>query len=235
MVQPQPKIFQPHPLLRRLVGPLADRPRLLSAIAVGAVVTAGLWLVPNPLSWSTRSIFAWNATALWFIAASFLMMLDCDGSKIQARAAAQDEGGHLVLALAVFAAIASIVAIAAELAIAKNDHGLVKGMRVGLVFLTIAASWLFVQIIFALHYAHEFYATDDGKTVRGGLGFPGEDRADYWDFLHFALIIGVANQTADVQFTSRRLRHIGTIHGVVAFLFNTVVLALSINLGASLF
>ena len=71
---------------------------------------------------------------------------------------------------------------------------------------------------------------------RGGLIFPGGDKTpDYWDFIHFAYVIGVANQTADVQIESRAIRRLVTIHGVVAFLFNTVVLALSINLAASLF
>ena len=63
----------------------------------------------------------------------------------------------------------------------------------------------------------------------------GKSKPDYWDFLHFALIIGVANQTADIAFTSKVMRRTGTLHGVLAFVFNTLVLALTINLAASLF
>ncbi|WP_392354599.1 DUF1345 domain-containing protein [Brevundimonas sp. LF-1] len=100
---------------------------------------------------------------------------------------------------------------------------------------TIALSWLFVQTIFALHYAHEFYApAGTGQGDRQGLMFPGEDDADYWDFLHFALIIGVANQTADVQISSQRLRRIATVHSILAWLFNTVILALAVNLAVNL-
>jgi uncharacterized membrane protein len=99
----------------------------------------------------------------------------------------------------------------------------------------IALSWLFVHVIFTLHYAHEFYAPKDkGKGDRQGLIFPGEDDADYWDFLHFALIIGVANQTADIQISSQKLRRIATLHSLVAFLFNTVILALAVNMAVSL-
>ena len=68
-----------------------------------------------------------------------------------------------------------------------------------------------------------------------GLAFPGDEPPDYWDFLHFSVVIGVASQTADVAFTAKSLRRIGTAHGVVAFVFNTVILALTINIAASLF
>ena len=232
----EPRIYRPSPLVRRLTGPLANRPRLLGAIALGVVTAVALWLVPNGLSWSTRAIFAWDATALWFIAASMLMMADCDQSKIEARSATEDDGGHFVLGLAIIAAAASIAAIVAELGLAEHEHGLLKGARVALAFVTVAASWFFVQIVFALHYAHEYYGRQEGEPdFDGGLLFPGDDAPDYWDFLHFSTVIGVASQTADIQFTSKTLRRIGTVHGIVAFLFNTVVLALTINLCASLF
>ncbi|MNE75460.1 hypothetical protein D3C80_1716230 [compost metagenome] len=100
---------------------------------------------------------------------------------------------------------------------------------------TIAVSWLFTHVIFALHYAHEFYApAEKGKGDRRGLIFPGESEADYWDFLHFSLIIGVASQTADIQISSRRLRRIATVHSLIAFVFNTVILALAVNMAVSL-
>jgi uncharacterized membrane protein len=70
---------------------------------------------------------------------------------------------------------------------------------------------------------------------RGGLKFPGGEAPDYWDFLHFSVIIGVACQTADIEFTAKPLRRIGALHGVLSFVFNTVALALTINLLAGLF
>ena len=94
-------------------------------------------------------------------------------------------------------------------------------------------SWLFIHVIFGLHYAHRFYAPE-GKGDRGGLIFPGEEEPDYWDFLHFSLIIGVASQTADVQIADRRLRRLATVHSVTAFVFNTVLVALAVNLAVNL-
>jgi uncharacterized membrane protein len=215
---------------------LASRPRLIGSILVGIAIGLALSLIPNPLRPSTRAIFAWDSTLVVFIVSTLVMMRECDDTRIRARAAKEDEGRHLILAMAVLAAAASVVAIGFELSLAKTEHGLIKGLRIALAFGTVLGSWLFVQMMFALHYAHEFYGeADDGTPQKGGLAFPGDDTPDYWDFLHFGSIIGVAAQTADVAFTSKSLRRTGTVHAMVAFIFNTVVLALTINLLAGLF
>ena len=228
----------PSPLMRTMLGPLATRPHLSAALLLGAVVAAGLMLFPNELRWSTKAIFAWDAIWCLFVSSMLMDMARSDIARIEARAVTQDEGQGFILALATFAAAASIAAVAGELSLAKADHGLVKVCRVALAFLTVAGSWFFVQLVFALHYAHVYYAPDDDPTTdvpRGGLGFPGKEEPDYWDFLHFSVVIGVAAQTADITFTSKPLRRIGTLHSVIAFTFNTVVLALTINLVAGLF
>jgi len=215
---------------------VSRRPHLMAAALAGAAVAAGLWLIPNPLRPSTRAVFAWDAVLAVFIGATLKMMSECDEVLIRRRASRMDEGQHAILLLAVAAAFISLLAIAAELSIAKGEHGLVKAARVALVFTTVLASWMFVQMIFALHYAHEFYGEgEEGQDRRGGLLFPGDDSPDYWDFLHFGAVIGVAAQTADVAFGSKAMRRTGTIHCLVAFVFNTVVLALTINLLAGLF
>jgi uncharacterized membrane protein len=219
---------------------MRDRPRMTWSIAVGIVVALALNYIPNELRWSTRSILSWDCAAGCFITLMTLMMCDCGIDRIQARAAAQDEGQGLTLFLAITSATASVLAIAIELSLAKNDHGFIKPLRVGLAFATIALSWFFTHMIFALHYAHEFYAPEtcpdlNGHGPRGGLGFPGNEPPDYWDFVHFAVIIGVACQTAVISFTSKALRRIGSILGVLSFVFNTVVLGMTINLLAGLF
>ncbi len=220
-----------------MLGPFAPRPRLLGGMALGIAVALGLWLTPNAFSLPTRFILAWDTACIFIIVSCLLFMRGTDAEGIKARAADQDEGRGFIITLSLAAAGASLVAVGLELSLAQHDHGLDKAARIVLAFVTVAASWLFVQMIFCFHYAHEFYGDADhepGGPTRGGLKFPGENAPDYWDFLHFAVIIGVACQTADIAFTSRTLRRIGTVHGVVAFLFNTVILALTINLSAGL-
>lgn len=218
------------------IGPFRTRPHLTGAIAVGLLAGLALVLVPNPLRASTRAVLSWDAGCAWLIVSSLIGMVGRQRDAMKAQAAKQDEGGHIVLAFVLLAAAASLVAIAAELSSAKSQTDLARAASVGLAFATVAASWFVVQIVFALHYADKYYAAGNiAGEHRGGLNFPGDDDPDYWDFLHFSVVIGVASQTADVAFTSRVLRRIGTVHCVAAFTFNTVVLALTINLLAGLF
>ena len=223
-------------MIARLWRPFVRRPHLSAAILAGTLVAVVLAVVPTSLLWSTRAVFAWDAGLAVFIGLTLKMMCDCGEGVIRTRASGQDEGQHFILILAVAAAFISIVAISAQLSIAKGEHGLAKALRIALAFGTVLASWAFVQMIFALHYAHEYYgeAGESGEHRRGLL-FPEDDTPDYWDFLHFGAVIGVAAQTADVAFSSKALRRTGTMHCLVAFIFNTVVLALTINLLAGLF
>ena len=90
-----------------------------------------------------------------------------------------------------------------------------------------------MHVMFALHYAHEFYG--EGKDDRnGGLVFPGNEEPDYWDFLYYSLVVAVTSQVSDVQITSKTMRRPTTVHGVVAFFFNVIVLALTVNMVSSL-
>ena len=207
------------------------------AAGVSTWVLLTLW--PHGPAQSTRNILAWDLGALFVIVTNLAGMREQEAADIQRRSAAQDEGRGVILALVLVASMFSLGAIAVELSAAKGAHGLERSLRVALAFGTVAASWFLVQLIFALHYAHEYYElAHDGAQpphLQKGLDFPGGEPPDYWDFLHFAVVIGVASQTADIAFTRKDLRRIGTVQGVVAFAFNTVVLALTINLLASLF
>jgi len=155
--------------------------------------------------------------------------------------AGMDGAGGGVLPVALFAALARMaVVIGGAVRVAGDKEQ--AGMAAILALATVALSWTFVHTIFAFHYAHAFYAPaatagsrGKGKAQdRGGLIFPGGEDPDYWDFVHFSTIIGVAQQTADIQISDRNLRRTATVHSVTAFLFNTVVVALTVNLAVSL-
>jgi uncharacterized membrane protein len=222
-----------------LLRTLAVRPRLSWALAIGAVVwTIGV-LGPFGLRWSTCAVLAWDAACLAFMFLVSPEMVRREPAQIRAKAATQDEGQGFILGFIVVAVVASLAAVGAELSLARKAVDGEKAVRVALALATVAASWAMMQLIFALHYAHEYYAPaqspENPEAVSGGLAFPGGEEPDYWDFVHFSVVIGVASQTADIAFTSKALRRIGTLHGVAAFGFNTVVVALAINLIAGLF
>jgi uncharacterized membrane protein len=98
---------------------------------------------------------------------------------------------------------------------------------------TLIASWIFTNLIFAFHYARLYYSqAEDGDHQ--GLSFPGSKAPEFADFVNFALVIGMTCQTADIAITSQRIRRVSTFHGLFAFAFNLGVLALSVNMLASL-
>lgn len=202
---------------------------LLAGLATAAVITLA---APVEWRWTVRLAAGWDAGVALFLLLTFLKLARTQSVEaIRARAAELDEAGVAVLPLSLLAAAASVALVISEAASASS--GVDRSVEALLTLGTVAASWLFVHVLFGLHYAHRFYAPDK-KGDRGGLLFPGETEPDYWDFLHFSLIIGVASQTADVQIADRGLRRLSTVHSVTAFVFNTVLVALAVNLAVSL-
>lgn len=200
-------------------------------MTAGALLFAAL---PQEWRLATRLLAAWNSAAGLYMILAMTMMAQSSIEKIRWRAAQQDEGRIAILALTTMAALASIAAMVAELAAAKTLHQY-SGQHIALAGLTIILSWSFMQTMFALHYAHEFYSENAGGGQAEGLEFPGHEPPDYWDFMYYSFVIGTAVATADVNILSRTMRRTTGVHCVVAFFFNTTILALTVNIGAGLF
>jgi uncharacterized membrane protein len=211
------------------------RPRLFICIAIGIVVAL---IQPHDWRLATRLLVAWNGAIILYLILGARMMMQADKLSIRRRAQLTDDGKYAFLALSIIAAIASFAAIVLELTGVKDLAGSDKAAPIALVVITIVSSWFFVHLTFTLHYAHEFFAhelrTPDPTDVRGGLIFPGTKDPHYIDFLYFSYIIGVASQTADVATSSKTMRALALVHGILSFFFNTTILALTINIAASL-
>jgi uncharacterized membrane protein len=230
MADPLPS---PHAHYPRPVRHLLARPRLFVAVGFGVLVAVVLpqWLAMHAIN---RMIIGWNAGTGLYLVLAGVMMIHSTQEEMRVRARLHGEGRIVILILVVLAALASLGAIMAELAVARDMHGVLRYSHVALAGLTILTSWFFTQIMFALHYAHDYYAALE-RVGSGGLDFPGENAPDYGDFLYFACIIGTSGQTADVSFVSKTMRRTGLVHSVLAFFFNTTLIALTINIASSLF
>jgi len=217
---------------RSLLHMIRVRPRLFIVAAIGVAV--GCLLPPSvaqhPIS---RWLVAWNIGAWLYIGLAAIMMIRSADHHMRHRAQLEDDGKYVILGVVGVAAIASLVAIAGEMTVVKDLHGVLKQAHIALAGSTVLSSWGFIQVMFALHYAHDYYAAACHARPPG-LSFPGDEDPDYGDFFYFAAVIGTSGQTADVSFVTKPMRRIGTLHCVLAYLFNTVVLALLINIGASL-
>jgi len=216
---------------RKVLHQIRARPRLGLSTALCA---AALFLLPASLSASTRRLVAWDLGAGLYLALAWAMMLRGSVEKMRWRARIQDDGAAAVLVLTLLAAAASLAAIGLELVGCKSLAPETQTRHLLLAGATILISWCFVHTAFALHYAHEYYV-ERGAPHRQGLIFPADEPPDYADFLYFSFVIGTTSQTADVSIASRSMRRLALVHGVIAFLFNATLLALTINIAASLF
>jgi uncharacterized membrane protein len=216
---------------------LPQRWQVRYRLALAALCSlATSFLLPSYFSISTRILCIWDVGMVVFLASTWMLMGQAIPKTMRRNAQSQDEGRLVILSLILAAACASILAIAFILKETKGKDISVAIPHVALAVFTIVGSWLLVHTIFAIHYAHEYYKDHKIQThdEAGGLGFPADIDPDYWDFLYFSFVIGMTSQTSDVQITSRSLRQLALIHSILSFFFNTAVVALSINILASL-
>jgi uncharacterized membrane protein len=212
----------------RIVRIVKLRPRLFIAAAVGLAAIGVLFLLCPDWRTPTKLLVGRDSGLTLYRVLSTDMMVRADMSHIRSRAAMQDEGAIALLLLPVAAAIASLVAIFAELATAKGSTN--YGWHAALAVATIALSWTFIHVLFALHYAHDYCGSGNRAN---GLIFPGKDKPDYWDFAYFAFLVGMTFQVSDVQVSHRLIRRLVVTHGALSFVFNTAILAVSVNLATS--
>jgi uncharacterized membrane protein len=210
--------------MSRPVRLIYARPRTFIALAAGILVSL---LLPGSYRLVTRLLFGWDALIAVYLVLVYAMMLCNDHQHIRRGAAMQDDGRFVILLVTATGAFASIAAIVAELG---TPHRGVLELSIAIT--TIVLSWAAVHTTFALHYAHDYYR----GAQPGGLQFPSgdkEDHADYWDFVYFSFVIGMTAQVSDVGITDKTIRRTATAHGIVSFIYNTALLALTVNIAAS--
>lgn len=190
------------------------------------------WLPASALSCNATGdpvATAWNSGAALYVILAADMRIRSDHHRMHRRAQLQDDGQVVLLAHVVVATLASLVAIASELSAVKDAHGLLKIAHASLAGFTVLSCWAFIQVMFTLHFAHDYHAHSP-KVNRQVSNSPGHEEPDYGDFFYFAAVIGTSGQTADVSVVTKSMRRIGSLHCILAYLFNTTVLALLIPL-----
>ena len=188
-------------------------------LVVTAVAAWALGMHPAP-----SFLLGFDLGALVFVGIQLREFSQATPVSMREKARRQDAGRWGILWSGVAFSTVVLVALGTELQAGKTG---------GLLAIVVAAasivlSWAFLNTLFALHYAHGYYG-DYGEPHKG-LDFPGEEEPDYWDFAYFAVVIGMTFQVSDVQVTSRYLRRMVLIHGVIAFFFNVFIIAVSVNI-----
>jgi uncharacterized membrane protein len=189
---------------------------------------------PDSISWHTRAVVSWDVGVLVYLCLAWWLIARADASMTRDHALSQDQSGYVIFLFVVGAACASIVAIGFVVSTIKELAFWSRAWHLTLTIDALISSWLLIQTVFAFHYARRYYAiVRRQRTTPAELLFPGGREPDYLDFAYYSFVVGMTSQVSDVAVTSRQMRQLTLIHGALAFVFNIAVLALSINIIAS--
>jgi uncharacterized membrane protein len=198
---------------------------IVAAVGVGAGIVA-MFLAP----WQFATLVAWDAAAAAFAVWVWVTVGRYTPADTQAHATREDTNRVSTSLILIGASLASLVGTGLDLVKASDAHDVGRAALTIIGLVTIALSWTVVHTVFALHYAHEFY-TDP----IGGIDFKTDDEApDYRDFAYIAFTIGMTFQVSDTDIQTRRIRRTALHHALLAYLFGAIILAVAINLIASL-
>ncbi|MEG2359664.1 DUF1345 domain-containing protein [Acinetobacter sp.] len=195
-----------------------------------AILLYGALQLFSPWTWSTCLLISWNIAVSCYLIFTMRKLWHADHLHILQRAQQQDASKWLILLLVIMTLGMCLIAIVLELTHLPNDPTIKYG-HLALSLLTIISAWFFMHTVFAIHYAHDYYlALADQQDA--GLDFPKTAQPTDPDFLYFSYVIGTSAQTADVSITSRPMRILNILHIILAYGFNTSILAISINVAA---
>lgn len=194
-------------------------------LGVGAAVLVGL-----TAGWPFAPAAGWIVAAVIYLAWTWLIVgrLDAIQTARHATRYGEDDSTPWIIDVTVLlASVASLGGVGYLLA--AESTGGIGAAVVGA--LSVAAAWVTVHTVYMLSYARFYYTGDEG-----GIDFHESEgyRPDYGDFAYLAFTLGMTYQVSDTDLTDRRIRMAALRHALLSFLLGAIVLAIVINLGASL-
>lgn len=201
-------------------------PRFVLFLALLVTGFAGRGWMTGYADLADALVVGFDFAVVGFLLSLLPLLRECDMATMRRHSEENDANRTVVLAVSTLITLVVMAAIAGELPAAKHGE---PGALLRLIA-TLLCTWLFANVVYALHYAHEYYrpGTVPGEDA-GGLEFPGSGHPDYLDFTYFSLTLGMTFQTSDVEISSRTIRRIVTAHSFAAFIFNIGVIAFTIN------
>jgi uncharacterized membrane protein len=200
--------------------------------------SAVCFIVMRRESAAVQFMSAWVCFSLVDLVLSWITMFTAHPQEIAIIAKKQDFSRTLIFLIILLASLVSLVAIVLMLRASPVPGERGYYYHIALSIASVACAWLLIHTIFTTRYAHLFYTCYKEESMdkehRGGLDFPNEKRPDYLDFAYFSFVIGMTFQVSDVQVSSSVIRRLVLLHGLISFLFNTIIVALSINIIATL-
>lgn len=203
--------------------------RLFIGIALAVIV---YFLVQvKEIDGLSHVMLGWNTFSLSMIIMSWVSFFITDSKQIREQAKVQDPSRTIIFIIIIISTLASFFAVLL-LILSKGENDNTSSLRIVVAVAGMFLSWFLIHTIFTLRYAHIFYGDHETRpnTHAGGLEFPGDSKPEYLDFAYYSFVLGMTFQVSDVQITSKRLRRLAILHGLLSFVFNTIMIALTINL-----
>ncbi|MGI4022051.1 MAG: DUF1345 domain-containing protein [Janthinobacterium lividum] len=181
-------------------------------------------------------MLTWIGYAFSILTVSWMSIIFLHPKEVRKAAKLEDSSVTFIFLFVIASAFASLFAVVLLLQSIKGGSPEQVKQHVLISIASVVISWWLTHTVFTLRYAHLFYSTEHGKKqYASGLEFPEEPEPDYLDFVYFSFGIGTTFQVSDVEISSRKIRRLAWAHGILSFAFNTVIVALSINIISGLF
>ena len=178
----------------------------------------------------TRLMISWDSFCLGLISVCWITFWITPTKALAVEAQEQDESRPAIFVIILLSLCIGL--LATLILLKSSDTTLIKkGLHYGASMVGVVLSWILLHTTFTLRYAHLYYMQhpDNPAMPSGGLKFPEEEHPDYLDFAYYSFVLGMTFQVSDVNITSRQLRRLALLHGLIAFVFNSIVIALTIN------
>lgn len=208
-------------------------PFFLAALAGAAALAVAFWIPLTP-----TAVIAADTFFLTYLALTVTVLRRLSADFLRRNAAVVDQPVWAIFAATLGAVVVAVLSLFQLI----NGEPLANRLELFLAFIGVPLGWLTIHMMAAIHYSHLYWQpvdTDPGEGLRRGpplkgLIFAGDEPPDGWDFVYFAFVLGMTAQTADVEISSGRMRRTVLVHSLVAFLFNTVLVAAAVNVAVSM-
>ncbi|MNU19175.1 hypothetical protein D3C71_73970 [compost metagenome] len=209
-------------------------PKLAFGMVLGGLTTALFWQANK--AWVFNILVGWDVFCLSSIILFWITFFSIDSRQIREEVQVLNTNTPVIFMLAVSLILASlaIILLLFTQKTATNPDQDTRNIIIG--FGGLLLSWTLFHTLFTIHYAHAYYqpVSEKDRHIQRGLQFPEEEHPDYLDFAYFSFVNGMTFQVSDVSVTDKRMRILVLFHCLLAFGFNTFIVALSINLIAGL-
>jgi len=207
--------------------------KLLISLFVAGVAFGATQLFA--ISNSTRVMISWDAFAIAMITMSWLLFFKTTATQQHEIVKRQDDNISVIFAI-VLSAVCVSLAGALLLILNTEESILDRDLRTIFTIAAVTTSWILLHTIFTIRYAHLYHNYDNAQTGAegGGIDFPNAEAPDYIDFAYFSFVIGMTFQVSDITISSKTVRRFVLMHSLISFVFNTIIVALTVNIIAGI-